>query len=100
MLPPAHGSFSGHRRPAAAALIVVDQLSTSPQRVETGQEIIMMRPGAAVQDHRRRAIADPTFEDADAANLPVARLRLLLHSPPGIEGSTQRLSSQQNRQRI
>ena len=43
-----------HGRAPAAALVVVDQLAAVGERVEAGQQVVVVGAGAAVQhDHRR-----------------------------------------------
>ena len=74
MLAPPDRHVPRDRRPAAAALVVVDQLAAVGQRVEAGQEIVVMRAGPAVQHHDGRPAPDPAHEELDAAHLRDDRL--------------------------
>jgi len=52
---------------ASSPLVVVNQLSSTRQRVESGQEIVMMSAGSAVQHDDRRPGPDAPFKDFNAA---------------------------------
>ena len=67
LLGPADRDVTRHRRPPAAALVVVDELPPHGQRVEAGQEVVVVRAGAAVEHDRRRPRADPANEDRHPA---------------------------------
>ena len=62
------GTSRGDRRAPAAALVVVDQLPAVGQRVEAGQQVVVMRARAAVQHHGGRPLADAAGEELDAAD--------------------------------
>src|SRR5262245_24732039 len=67
LLGPADRDVTGHRRPAAASLVVVDELASDGERIEAGQQIVMVRPGAAVEHDGGRPGADPANEEGDPA---------------------------------
>ncbi len=52
----------------ASTLVVVDQLATLGQSVESGKEVVVVRAGAAVENNRRGAFPDSALEEGDAAN--------------------------------
>jgi hypothetical protein len=58
-----------------AALIVIDQLSPWSQRVEAGEQVVVVGARAAVEHHSRCAATEPALEDADAAYLASLSLR-------------------------
>jgi hypothetical protein len=69
VLPPAHRDIPGHGRPPAAALIVIDEGAAAGERVEAGQQIVVVRAGPAVQDDYRRTAPDLSLEEGDAPDL-------------------------------
>src|SRR2546428_248494 len=69
VLAPADGGLARHRRPPAAALVVVEQLPASRQEVVLREQVIVMGAGAAVEHRDERARADATGEKRDAVDL-------------------------------
>src|SRR3954462_8385201 len=65
MLGPAHRYIARHRRAAAAALVVIDQLPSVGESVEAREQVVVVRPRSAVQYHRWLPPADPPDEQLD-----------------------------------
>jgi hypothetical protein len=68
LLSPSDRSFPADRRASAAPLVVADQFTPHREGVEAGQEIVMMGPGAAVEDHHWWARADSALEELDTVD--------------------------------
>ena len=69
LLRPSDRHLAGHGRPAAAALIVVDQRSPRCESVEPREEVVVVRAGAAVQHDGRRSAADSPLEELHAPDV-------------------------------
>jgi len=67
VLSPADRNIAGDGGAASSPLVVVNQLSSTRQRVESGQEIVMMSAGSAVQHDDRRPGPDAPLKDFNAA---------------------------------
>src|SRR5512140_2693711 len=70
LLPPPDRHVAPHGRAAAASLVVVDKGAAGGQRIETGEEVVVVGAGSAVEHHAGRAVAGSPLEERDPADLP------------------------------
>jgi hypothetical protein len=82
LVAPTDGRLTRDWRLPASALVVVDQLSAWGQRIKTGEEIVVVRARAAVQNHGRRAAPDPALEQIYSPHFAGAGLSLWHPSLP------------------
>ncbi len=70
LLAPPDGDVAGDRTLPPPTLVVIDQGAAASESVEAGQQIIVVRPGTAMQHDHLRTSADAALEQRRARQLP------------------------------
>src|SRR5690606_33999028 len=80
-------------RATAAALVIIHQRAIGGDRIESGQQVVVMCPGSAVQHHHFGTGTDPPFEDLDPSDLTDGGPFPAAHSSSANAAATLRLAS-------